>query len=91
MILSDLKDDECHHQSVGVPWECAMTVAESCYGTGSWFNCLLRRGALPWGVGELREGAKGGAAHREAQGRRDKSVPREGMLLFREGRGEDTG
>jgi len=57
----------------------------------SWFNCLLRRGALPWGVGELREGAKGGTAHREAQGRRDKSVPREGMLLFRKGRGEDTG
>jgi len=33
-------------------------------------------------------GAEGGAAHSKAQGRRDKSVPREGMLLFRGEGGE---
>jgi len=37
-------------------------------------------------------GVKEGAAHSKAQGSRDKSVPREGMLLFRgEGREMDRG
>ena len=39
-------------------------------------NISLKRG--------LRR-ARGSVAHSEAQGRRDKSVPREGTLLFREG------
>jgi len=33
-------------------------------------------------------GVEGGVAHSKVQGRRDKSVPREGMLLFRERKGE---
>jgi len=33
---------------------------------------------------EVFRGAEGGAAHSDAQGRREKSVPREGTLLFRE-------
>ena len=38
----------------------------------------------------LRETERG-AAHSEAQGRRDKSVPREGMVLFRGKRGNLLG
>jgi len=68
-------------------------------GIGSY--CLYRAGLCPRtlvGLGRDSTGleggpreSRGGAAHSEAQGDGDKSVPKKGTLLFREGGSDKVG